>query len=449
MWGNVQRVLLSVLILSFIISCGEDTGQPQYTATGPNLNKIPVAVQASESPFKRNSVYPSEMKTFSDGSLLISSFNNQCPNKNGCRFHSALLKLKANGAIDSSFGADGWLFAEFGHKFQLDASDRILVAGQDYNEENADKATLRRYLPNGTVDPTFGVAGTLSVDFGIENERISEFVIENDGTIRAAFLSAWSGTYENAIYQTNIYSFKASADGVLDTTYGVAGIRKEVGPALPVRGYELLRATDGSYLAYAGLGVESSSNGVVIISINADFTLNSSFGGSGFTVAEFINSGKILDAIAVNDGSFVIFMNLGSADDNCTVVRLLPTGQIDYSFGDAAGFSMVKVKGGGLTQMSDGSFLAIGSTDDNRTHLFKYKSDGKFDYSFGDKGFISQTYTYETPSRLHFDRTSSRLFLMGTKRSTDLLREEPITIRAFDANFSNLWITLSIPKFQK
>lgn len=74
----------------------------------------------------------------------------------------------STGSLDATFGlggvavhhnAAGGMGADFGWAIAVDASDRLVVAGESYSTSMDNDMTLWRYRPDGTLDPTFGGQG--------------------------------------------------------------------------------------------------------------------------------------------------------------------------------------------------------------------------------------------------------------------------------------------------
>jgi uncharacterized delta-60 repeat protein len=89
----------------------------------------------------------------------------------------ALVRYKANGALDTAFGGDGWattrVTTEVGEfavarAMALQLNGKIVVAGVTYTEEDPVHRDflLARYNANGTLDTAFGDMGLATADFG-------------------------------------------------------------------------------------------------------------------------------------------------------------------------------------------------------------------------------------------------------------------------------------------
>ena len=98
----------------------------------------------------------------------------------------AIARLNPNGGLDSSFSGDGKLTLgygapnEFGTGVAVQQNGRIVVMGSDA-DLNRD-FVVSRLNADGTVDTTFGVNGTATVEYGgIEFD--GDVVLQPDGNI--------------------------------------------------------------------------------------------------------------------------------------------------------------------------------------------------------------------------------------------------------------------------
>ncbi len=123
----------------------------------------------------------------------------------------ALLRLHSNGSLDRSFDGDGKLVTKFGNGSHRGMaitlqSDGKLVAGGYYNGNYA----IARYLPNGSLDPSFSDNGKQTTDFG-GSESIASVAVQEDGKIIAG----------GGIGRGTLARFKMS--GRLDSTFSNDG----------------------------------------------------------------------------------------------------------------------------------------------------------------------------------------------------------------------------------
>lgn len=99
-----------------------------------------------------------------------------------------LMRLDANGGTDRSFGTDGLVttpfstLSDFGYAVAVQSDDKIVVAGESSNSLNPDFA-VARYDIHGVLDPTFGTAGKLTIDFFGSRDGGRTVVVQPDGKI--------------------------------------------------------------------------------------------------------------------------------------------------------------------------------------------------------------------------------------------------------------------------
>ena len=105
---------------------------------------------------------------------------------NATRF--ATTRLLANGTVDTGFGTAGTVVTDISgrgdaaHAVTVQADGRIVVAGRSSSQTNANFA-VARYLSNGAIDPAFGTAGTLTVDFFGFTDAAESVVLQADGRV--------------------------------------------------------------------------------------------------------------------------------------------------------------------------------------------------------------------------------------------------------------------------
>ncbi len=126
------------------------------------------------------------------------------------------------GQLDPSFGLGGWVHSDFGGKEQggtvaVQEDGKLLVGGRIALTTASYDFMLVRYLANGQLDTGFGNGGLLTWDFGSDLENL-EFVRQlPDGHI---FAGGFSGPNPN----TNGVLLKLLPDGTMDPDFGVNGV---------------------------------------------------------------------------------------------------------------------------------------------------------------------------------------------------------------------------------
>jgi uncharacterized delta-60 repeat protein len=315
--------------------------------------------------------------------------------------------LLSAGDPDLAFGGDGVARNDFGgtdfaESVALQPDGKLLVLGRRGFSHSQFRPNhgfiLARYLPGGTLDPTFGRGDVDGID-GVtirtagRDEVAFDVAVAPDGKIvvsgRAVVgrLPSQTPHYETVVMRFN-------GDGTLDRTFGRGGpdgdgiVRTDVRPAIS-----------------AGRAVAVQPDGKVIVSDpefglirhNADGTLDTTFGpdGTGIVVAPISGPFSGVGAVALlPDGRILAAGTAGVA--RIGVARFLPDGTLDTTFG-ADGVSVVTVPHGGgasdLVVAPDGRFFVAGTAATNESaptgHDFlvaAFRPDGALDPGFGAGG---------------------------------------------------------------
>lgn len=147
----------------------------------------------------------------SSGNAVIVGYYDWFSSVNGNTF---LKRYSPSGALDINISTDasGASTNDGAYAVKIDSSNRILVLIY-----NASTSLVRRYLSNGTLDNTFGSSGTASVNLSAVSANNFPIGILLDNQQRIII----SGRHQN---QDNLFFFRLSSNGVLDTSWGTNGI---------------------------------------------------------------------------------------------------------------------------------------------------------------------------------------------------------------------------------
>ena len=292
-----------------------------------------------------------------------------------------LLRLEANGTLDTSFDGDGVLeLAELGSEWSVatDGEGRILAAGS-YRET----FVVLRIQEDGTFDDSFSEDGLATVDFGTWVE-VSNLLIGADGAYTIA--GGWSREFVAARFDSN---------GNLDASFGDEG--RQVLAVVPA-GTGLIFANDATLLAdnglvIAGAAFEEGQLGFAVVQLHADGSLNGSFAEEGILKTNVRNGPDWVHAILLqSDGELLAAGSTfdGYRELNIVVSRYRTDGELDTSFG-SDGTVTIETEGDGrysaydLVQQADGKILVAGGDDDFAV-IARLNADGLPDMSFASGG---------------------------------------------------------------
>lgn len=269
-----------------------------------------------------------------DGKIVVAGV---VYNAGGFNLDIALVRYKPDGSLDSSFDGDGILVTDFSNgqedqvqSVAIQVDGRIVVAGWSNNGNDVD-FILARYLPDGSLDPSFDGDGKVRTDFGGFADKAHTLGIQSDGKIVAGGESYNGNTYDFALARYN-------EDGSLDAGFSTDG---KVMTDLEVhdRITSLVIQTDGS-IVVAGSANTSLSAANDNTGPNANFALarytaagnlDNSFDGDGKVMTDLgSNADEAYDLVLQNDGKIVVTGSGNNADFN--IVRYNVNGSLDPSF---------------------------------------------------------------------------------------------------------------------
>jgi uncharacterized delta-60 repeat protein len=145
-----------------------------------------------------------------------------------------LLRVNPDGSLDTEFGNGGAAIffggaAGGADDLVLQPDGKIVVTGRasDPGPPRIDGFTLLRYLPDGTLDSTFGNGGVLYTSIGDRGGGIGNSVaLQSDGRILVAGYASlyWVFPNGNTALQKDFALTRYNPDGSLDYTFGNGGI---------------------------------------------------------------------------------------------------------------------------------------------------------------------------------------------------------------------------------
>lgn len=260
----------------------------------------------------------------------------------------ALARFNSNGTVDRTFGANGTVrnyiagrdtFDDEAHAVAIQSDGKIVAAGWSIDPYSAtvQAIALARYNSNGTLDNTFGNAGTVRVAIPIpgtpdENGLAYSVAVLPDGKILVGGYSIDSG----------FAVIRFDSNGSIDNTFGITGAATTFISGSDGTNDEALSMAVGSdgKIALAGhssLPGPASNVAFAVACFDSDGSLDKTFGTNGSTLAA-ISGGDTTDdeanAVAIQSNGKIIAVGysagtppyLGSIGWAFAVARFLPSG---------------------------------------------------------------------------------------------------------------------------
>ena len=140
----------------------------------------------------------------------------------GAGTNFALLRFLSDGTLDTSFGSFGRVTTDFGsgnpalgNALALQADGKIILAGQ-VGMGGITAIAMARYTATGTLDSSFGTAGKVTTQVGIVYDTASAVAVMPNGKILVAGPSEQGNEYKYAV-------LRYLPDGSLDASFGGGG----------------------------------------------------------------------------------------------------------------------------------------------------------------------------------------------------------------------------------
>ena len=219
----------------------------------------------------------------------------------------ALARYNPDGTPDATFGNGGQVTTDF-VGFEDDAfsvliqpDGKIVAVGSANDPATFYDFAAARYLSNGTIDTTFGVAGKVRTDFGDQNfDRARSAALQPDGRIVAAGFETHNGGLQNFAVA------RYTSNGVLDTTFSRDGKTQiDFGSSFQSATKVLLQS-DGKIIAVGGSNGESSDDDFLLARLSRGGSLDNTFGIGGKVRTSFGDlNGGANGAALQSDGKIV------------------------------------------------------------------------------------------------------------------------------------------------
>ncbi len=282
----------------------------------------------------------------------------------------------APGDLDPSFGSDGIARIETDAYSRAEmvevASDGKIVAVGVVNRPDPE-LVVARYLPDGSLDPSFGDGGTVNPDPGepIYSDRGGELAIDPDGNI--AFTS------EGRVYLVSAAGEPSSGAVCCDG--------RSARPILPGPG--------GSWIVAGrdNLFRDQDSN-FWVARIAADGRLDAGFGDGGETITPIEDSSAIDSLLATDQGEFLGVGSASSPRYRVAIAAYGDDGLLDQTFaanGIASSGPDVSIEPNleTLRDPDGGILVSVEIPDPYHAALLRFNPDGSIDRDFGSDGQLA------------------------------------------------------------
>jgi uncharacterized delta-60 repeat protein len=282
-----------------------------------------------------------------DGSILVSGSRAANPAANDYHLVMAVSCYLPNGTLDPNFGNGGHAHADMVREatpttIALDAQNRLLVAGYR-DETSGDDLAIARFLPNGTLDPSFDGDGRTTVSLGYIDEAVQVAALPDGKILLAALADGYAAIVRLLPDGTPDLSF--DSDGKAVTTVSLGG------------GYQGNFA-GAALLPDGGMAMAGRNNNVpnqfAVLKFRADGTIDTSFNGTGLATPTLGSTYSRSMSVAALPSGKILAAGLATftTRSDFAIARLLVTGPgaklkppFGYYWNDATQFGSAYVRG--------------------------------------------------------------------------------------------------------
>jgi uncharacterized delta-60 repeat protein len=313
-------------------------------------------------------IHASSVAVQADGKIVVAGYIATSPPS------FLLARLTDSGALDTSFGSDGFVTTDFdtaedGAAAVLVQPDGKILAAGHANVAGDDDFALARYHPNGGLDGSFGGDGKVTVGFGGEDQA-DDVTLQEDGKIVLSGASEGFSDQDLAVARLN-------PDGTLDTTLDGDG-KLTTGFGNYYERAQAVAVGVGGNILVAGWGYSGGDVGLLARYL-PNGALDSSFDGDGKRV---VGSADFSDVALQPDGRIVLAGTHFAPGDipRFALWRLNGNGTPDSTFdGDGDTFFEFGTTAESLALLPDGRLLALGNGLEGADLLLQLWPDGAFD----------------------------------------------------------------------
>lgn len=327
--------------------------------------------------------YEGTMALQSDGRVVVLGFSDWAG-----KDEFTLVRHTSDGQLDPSFGIGGVATtsvastAGYPTDLAVDGQNGSIVAvGGTFNGTHSD-IVVARFDSSGAVDSSFGTGGVVTTSVGPSHDYAHAVGLQADGKIVVAGQSVDG-------FPSYFALLRYLPTGALDPSFGVGGKVTVTSGATNTSAFSVAVMNDGSIVAAGHSGKDQSLWGIAVVRVLANGTPDPNFGVGGMvTTSASSGNDQAYGVVVQPDGRIVV---AGRAGPDVALVRYMPDGSLDPSFGDG-GIVTTSLDGGtdvarGLVLLPDGRLLVAGRTPGG-IGVARYLSDGSLDPSFGLNGTL-------------------------------------------------------------
>ncbi len=279
----------------------------------------------------------------------------------------ALVRYNLDGGLDATFSGDGWVRTDFlgsadeAKAVAVQPDGRIIVAGYAININYDYDFALARYLPDGSLDTSFGVGGKVTTDLTADQDQIKAIAIQPDGKIVAV------GPVKNGSRLHDFAVARYNSNGTLDLSFGINGWVATDFFGGQDFAYAVVLQADGKIVVAGAADIVKDQAAFAVARYTAGGNLDITFSEDGRLVTDFGTGGDYAYAVCLQPDGKVIAAGyaFNGLNNDFALVRYNPNGSPDTSFSEdgliVTDLAMGEDKGLAVVLQVDGKIVVAGS----------------------------------------------------------------------------------------
>lgn len=329
-----------ILFLSFCFLVHCSLAQVQYLDTSYNIN----GYNRTHLLGTYSSTSGSFINFQSNGKIVCAGITTKNTDK-----RIFLARFNANGLVDSSFHGNGTvttptevplgLYPSI-HKFFTQSDDKLLVFVSEidgWGTGATELASAYRYKVNGSLDSSFGFNGRKSFVWANQSAGniIESATIQNDG--KMVVLGSMHSTFYGPQLDDSVVVCRVNQDGSVDSSFRGGGYYS----TMEIKPLDITMKTDGKIICLGRKIIGGNTNNITLIRLLPSGQLDSSFGNAGMLTKTYTHT--IAPFQIINDSLDKMWI-FGRYNDSLFITKLDENGIEDISF-NASGFRSYPLNG--------------------------------------------------------------------------------------------------------
>ncbi len=239
----------------------------------------------------------------------------------------SLVSFGQDGSPDLSFGTEGVVTTDIENSEELLSSvvqqidQKLIVSGITLINNSITKPYLIRYMPDGTLDNSFGNNGVLVANYAEGySENVNLFLDEQQNILTGGKFSVnQNQTYKIAKYNSN---------GELINSFGDNGVL-----TIPNGNFSKMLVLADNSLLFLKL---TANDEIGFFHYLENGSLDTNFGINGVAISNFLGGSFTIKELKVDaeNNLFVLGIRDYSYSEDIILMKFLSTGYIDVNFGD-------------------------------------------------------------------------------------------------------------------